>query len=303
LKSDTQFNYFIVNDWSIMTGFYVTGVGLERVAAHEPYPIPIHPEMYNFSWNLGRVLPEYQFVFIFDGEGEFESHATGSVKVAKGSAFFLLPDVWHRYRPSSNVGWRCYWISFNGSIPHLWQQTGVMTPSRAVQRLTRPESIKRVLSKVHLSAIKPSSTIAASASFAALGIIADILAEIPLSHEAAMEENRPRVLRTEDSLLSGALGIIWNHSHRNLSADMIAQELGVSRRTLERHFTQFHHRGVLQEITACRISRAKLMLTSTHLPIKNIARAAGFSSPTHLATTFRRELNMTPKQIRANSRP
>jgi transcriptional regulator GlxA family with amidase domain len=158
----------------------------------------------------------------------------------------------------------------------------------------------KTLSRVHRLATK-SRTSAGSASFMALGMLSGILSDILTSDDTANPGNFAQGPDSTDSLLSGALEIIWNHSHRNLSASMIAQQLGVSRRTLERHFTQFHRRSVLQEITACRISRAKLMLTSTHLPIKNIARAAGFSSATHLATTFRRELNMTPKQIRADS--
>jgi AraC-like DNA-binding protein len=301
LKSDTQFNYFIVDDRSIINGFYLTGVGVERVAPHEPYPIPVHPEMYNFSWNLGRVLPEYQFIFICDGEGEFESRPIGLRRITKGAGIFLLPDMWHRYRPIGGVGWRCYWISFNGSIPHLWQQSGVIAASRASQRVSRPAQIMKTLSRV-LRMATQSRTSAGSASFMALGMLSGIFSDIWTADYVAKPEDIAQGPDTIDSLLSGALEIIWNHSHRNLSSTMIAQQLGVSRRTLERHFIQFHRRSVLEEITACRISRAKLMLTSTHLPIKNIARAAGFSSATHLATTFRRELNMTPKQVRANSR-
>ena len=75
--------------------------------------------------------------------------------------------------------------------------------------------------------------------------------------------------------------------------------MGVTRRKLERRFLAACNRTVLHELTACRISRAQRMLRETHLPIKYIATAVGFSSPTHLATVFRRELNTTPRQYRA----
>ncbi len=91
---------------------------------------------------------------------------------------------------------------------------------------------------------------------------------------------------------------VWNQSHRNLSVHDIARELGIQRRTLSRHFLSARGRNVLEELTACRVARAQRMLRGTRLPVKRIAYAAGFSSPTHLAVVFRRELGTTPQEYR-----
>jgi hypothetical protein len=63
-KSDKLHSYFPVNEEAITIGLYITGVGTEHVGANQPYPNPSHPDMYEFSWNIGRVLPEYQLVYI-----------------------------------------------------------------------------------------------------------------------------------------------------------------------------------------------------------------------------------------------
>ena len=91
--------------------------------------------------------------------------------------------------------------------------------------------------------------------------------------------------------------------------------LRIQRRTLARHFLSLRGCNVLEELTACRLARAQRMLRETRLPIKRIAYAAGFSSPTDLgacpsnrnpghyldrllAVVFRRELHTTPQQYR-----
>ena len=297
-KSDTRFGYFPVNEQAIATGFYLTGAGVEHIGANQTYPIATHPEMYNFSWNTGRILPEYQLVFVFEGYGEFESQETGHIRLRPGMAIFLLPDVWHRYRPNPATGWADYWISFNGIIPHIWQQAGALTAAQAIQKVSRPSVTSAALAEILRIAVEVPEN-PGPASFSALAILAQLLAgrRLPAVAPVAAEE---KILpgHAAEVMVRKALDIIWNHSHRNLSATLIARQLGVTRRTLERHFKAVHHRTVLAELTTCRISRAKLMLVNTHLPIKRIARAAGFSSPTHLATAFRRELQTTPRQIR-----
>ncbi len=297
LKSDTKFNYCFVNERAIQAGFYLTGAGVERVIPHDSYPIPTHPEMYDFSWNIGRTLPEYQFILITSGQGEFESRATGLVPVRHGTGIFLLPDTWHRYRPLSAIGWACYWISFNGSIAHLWQQSAMLSPSRAIQKIPQADDVIKTLADVHRMVLEsPESP--APASLLALGMLAGIFASGSNPHaQEAIPETQPTAIES-DPLLQRALEIIWNHSHRHISTKVIAKQLGVSGRTLERHFRQLRRRSVLQEITECRISRARLMLESTHLPIKHVAYAAGFRSANHLIATFRRNLKATPGQVR-----
>ena len=301
LKNDTTHGYFPVSDAVFATGFYLTGAGVERVGPNQSYPLSSHPDMYEFSWNTGRVLPEYQMVLIHSGEGEFESQETGLVQIHAGMAMLLIPDVWHRYRPNPKTGWEEFWISFNGQLPHIWQQAGVISPHSAVRSIAHAKSLVKKLEKIVESAVKnPADGYAAS--FSALAILAGILgrdasaAAAAVSRPARAEAGSPAP--SDDAVANAALGVIWNYSHQNLSVGRIADQIGVTRRKLERRFLAACNRTVLQELTACRISRAQRMLRETHLPIKYIATAVGFSSPTHLPTVFRRELKTTPRQYR-----
>ncbi len=298
MKSDTSFGYFPVNHTAIATGFYLTGAGVERIAPRASYPLPDHPEMYQFSWKTGRVLPEYQLVFLSAGHGEFESLETGAVHVQAGAALIILPDVWHRYRPKSHTGWTVYWLSFNGQVPHFWQQAGLLTSASAVYSQATNTLPVRTLEQIVQRAVK-SPQDPGSASLSSLALIAGMLAATPNGRPIdGFRHYSARPANSAGPVLQRAMEIIWNHSHRDLSVKVIAGQLGVSTRTLERSFRKAVGRTVLEELTSCRVARAQLMLRNTRLPIKRIAYAAGFSSPTHLAVVFQRTLGQTPGQIR-----
>lgn len=291
--------YLPVNDAIMRLGFYLTGAGRELIGPRQVYPQPSHPDLYTFGWDRGRILPEYQLLYIHSGEGEFESKATGRCKILPGTLLWLIPDVWHRYRPDNRTGWEQLWISFNGQLTHLWQRSGIIHPESSVQTLANPGSLRDRYLKIIDLVIRHPKHSARSVSFEALQMLAWLFATSPPAPGVSPGDSVATTrVKTDDELVQTALEIIWTYSHRNLSVDSIAAQLNVTRRLLDRRFAQEHGRSVLEEVTACRLNRAQRMLCETHLPIKQIAYSTGFSSSTHMAVVFRRELNTTPEEYR-----
>jgi hypothetical protein len=69
----TYFQYLPVSVQNIDWGLYLTAVGTESVPPGcEPYPSAIHPSMYYFTWEEGRVLPEYQLLYLARGRMIFD---------------------------------------------------------------------------------------------------------------------------------------------------------------------------------------------------------------------------------------
>ena len=300
MKNDIhRHTYFPVDDAAIATGLYLTGAGREQYRPFENYPQATHPRMYMFSWNTGRVLPEYQLVYIYAGQGEFESRATGRIPIKAGTALLLLPDVWHRYRPTAKTGWSEVYLSFNGQIPHIWQTTGLITQENLVRRVHRPAKLVETMGAIiEFTRTNPGAS-PQHMALLTLGTLALALGEsLPVCHHQSQRTTPHKFVPTQDAIVNAGLHLIWNQSHRNLSVMDIARRLGIQRRTLARHFLSVRGCNVLEELTACRLARAQRMLRETRLPIKRIAYAAGFSSPTHLAVVFRRELHTTPQQYR-----
>jgi AraC-like DNA-binding protein len=297
--SDYISHYLPVSELAMKWGFYVTGMGQGRIEPGMAYPAhQTHPSLYQFSWNLGRTLPEFQLILITEGRGIFESEKTGTIAVNNDSIILLFPGVWHRYRPNARTGWRERWIGFHGDISHRLMDLGIFSPESPVRKISEP---KRFIANfdsllTHLAARTSHNLI--DISFRAISLFVDVPELLKSeSHDQEIEERAGDI---DDPLVALAMELIWTKSHQILSVNQLARHLPVTRRTLDRRFRAVMGRSVLDEVNRCRISRAKRLLEETVLPLKTIARLAGFTNAERMRVVFREKEKMTPTTFRRN---
>ena len=89
--------------------------GYAEIKPDTIYPPKGHPSGYYFTWDSGRKLNEFQIVYITDGYGVFETREN-IYTISPGTIITLHPDVWHRYKPKQNTGWKEYYAGFQGSF-------------------------------------------------------------------------------------------------------------------------------------------------------------------------------------------
>jgi len=102
----------------------------------------------------------------------------------------------------------------------------------------------------------------------------------------------------EDALVSAAMRYIAEHIREELTVNMLAEALDVSRRTLHRHFDEVLGRSVMGEISRLRMDYLKRLLSETNQSIAQISDSCGFSNPSHLTRFFKRMANETPTVYR-----
>jgi AraC-like DNA-binding protein len=303
---DSFFHYLPVNEETMSWGMYVTGLGWALVRPGEKYPPSGHPALYQFEWARGRTLPEFQLILITDGAGEFESEATGHVQLNAAASILLFPGVWHRYRPLPAVGWTERWFSFNGEAIQRLLDTRLLGPANAVIWPRDPERLAHafdeMLGGIRERALGHPFTLI----FQALRIISDAVEQkVEDSYGTGAKPNH-LAARRDDPIVQRALEIIWTHSPFPTSVNDIARQLPVTRRTLDRRFAEATGHSVLEEINACRLSRAKRLLTETNLPVKTVAHLAGFSSTERMRVLFVEREGISPISFRkrmAEARP
>lgn len=96
----------------------INSVGCQEVGPGMPYPPSDHPSRYLFSSQKGRILNEYQLLYISKGKGVLYSETLGrdnGIQIGQGYFFMLFPGEWHSYYPDYKTGWEEYWIGFQGS--------------------------------------------------------------------------------------------------------------------------------------------------------------------------------------------
>lgn len=102
----------------------------------------------------------------------------------------------------------------------------------------------------------------------------------------------------EDPALVKALRFIRNNACDPISVDDIARASGVSRSVLQRRFRSSLNQTVLESILTVRVNRAKEMLSTTSLPLPDLAERCGFRHQEYLGFVFKKRIGCTPGQYR-----
>jgi AraC-like DNA-binding protein len=296
----SSFHYLRVPESAILWGAYVTGAGQSSIPATVEYPPIGHPALYNFNWTRGRTLPEFALVIVTEGRGNFESHESGAIDIPPNSVTLLFPGVWHRYKPDPRTGWVERWLTFNGELVHRLVEHHGVSPSNPVLPLGNIAAVLRAFDRFYSGIAKAPTTQSIVLSLRAMAILSLAAEHVrPSRKQRAASITQPQV---EDDLVAATIDMIWTQSHRPLSVEQIADELGVSRRTIERRMRIAVGRSVLEEIQACRLSRAKRLLRETDLAVKTVAYLSGFGSVERLRLGMLKSEKCAPGDFRRVSR-
>ena len=290
------FRYLPISPRTRSWGLFVTGGGHIEIPPHGTHPPQGHPNLYEFTWQRGRVLPEYQVILLAGGTGVFESDGTDLRTLQAGQVVLLFPGVWHRYRPDHETGWSSYWIGLGGQFVENLAEQGFLSPDRPVLAVQDLETLTDAFRRFHDNVTRDSVDNPLMLSAQAAEILALVCA--PQGDDVAEPSTEPFQEIVHDRLVAEALRIIWSRDDSALNVADVAALLPVSRRSLERRFQQVLGRTVLGEITRCRVERVKRLLEETDMPLKQLAKLVGFSSPETLAKAFQRQLGQTPTAYR-----
>ncbi|MBQ5603681.1 MAG: AraC family ligand binding domain-containing protein, partial [Bacteroidales bacterium] len=133
--------YITTNATDHLWGLSINSVGQQLIGKNEVYPPQLHPTRYLFNTEKGRILNEYQLLYITRGSGRFVSESGGSQNIKEGQMFMLFPGEWHNYHPDPETGWNEYWIGFEGDIIRQWVDNGFFSKENPVYNVGLNEEI------------------------------------------------------------------------------------------------------------------------------------------------------------------
>jgi LacI family transcriptional regulator len=119
---------------------------------------------------------------------------------------------------------------------------------------------------------------------------------VPPTHVAVRQSTDLMVIGDGDVVQ--ALRFIRDNACKGIEVRRVADEVGLSRRVLERRFMKHLGRTPKAEIIRIQIERAKMLLAQTDGTLDHIAQKCGFTSPEYLSRAFRREVGITTKVYR-----
>ena len=281
--------YLITNKQDMAWGMVITTAGHQNIEAGTVYPSENHPADYLFSTGRGRVLNDYQLVYISRGKGWFQSQSLRKTEIQEGTFFILFPGEWHNYYPDPETGWYESWIGFYGANMDNRCNSGFFTPNQPIFNAGIQDEILSLYKK----AVKISQEQHAGYQQMLAGIV-NFLLGIAYSENRRMSFEEMKISNT----INKAKIFIQEHASENISCEQIADSVGMSYSRFRRVFKDYTGFAPAQYIKEIRLKKARDLLIHSALSCLEIAYSLGFESPAYFNTVFKKELGMTPNEYR-----
>ncbi|MBR5626582.1 MAG: DNA-binding transcriptional regulator [Thermoguttaceae bacterium] len=109
------------------------------------------------------------------------------------------------------------------------------------------------------------------------------------------------MIAVDDEYVIEAISFIRRNIDKSIGVRQVTDYVGVTRKTIERHFRNVLGRTPAEEILRQRMQRAKYLLQETSLTIDVIAESVGFPVTEYFLRVFRQVFGMTARQMRQQS--
>jgi LacI family transcriptional regulator len=109
-------------------------------------------------------------------------------------------------------------------------------------------------------------------------------------------------LAVADPVIAAAIRTIRERAMKGLGIAELVTASKLSRWQLEDRFRRAVGRSIHDDMLHVRLNEARRLVTTTDLPLKQIAPRSGFRSVAYMTTLFRRHYNATPAALRISTR-
>lgn len=287
------FKYLIVNDTDRKFGLWVNTVGCQSIPPGAAYPLKEHPTGYFFNAEKGRILREYQLVYIVKGRGLFTSDSTPERQVCKGRLMVLFPGQWHTYRPLRQTGWTEYYIGFEGSVIDRLFYESFLSCDRQILEI----GINEELVSLFLRALEIAETDKISAQQHLAGIVLHMIGLI-----LSVSKNKVYEMSEIDSRIEQAKIIMNENVSGYIDPEELAMRLNISYSWFRRVFKDYTGYAPAKYFQELKLRKAKELLVTTSQPVKEIAYYLGFQSVEYFFSIFKKRVGLTPLEYRTYGR-
>jgi len=295
MKKTEQSNTSGEGDWGFLhylpyskederLGMVCTTAGSQEIPPGTVYP-PFrekHPAPFQ-TVAEGRVLPEYQIIYITEGKGIF-SAAGKTWDVVPGSMLMILPGLKHSYKPVKETGWREYWVGFKGTYFNKLSREGFLSEERLFFNIGNYDHLVSIFKRIFDEVKSQKPLYQMKACSAVLTLIAEILSrsrrqEQPDFYQQIVEKAK-YIMETN---IDGAINI-----------PSIAGQIGISTSRLNEIFKQFSSMTPYQYFIQLKIHKAEELLSGENISVKEAAWRMGFDDQYYFSRLFKHKTGIAP---------
>lgn len=266
-------------DWQL----WCTTVGRASLAPGASYPSGDHPPQYA-ALGAGRVLDEYQMVYITKGQGLY-SGAGKTQAVGEGAVILVFPGVRHRYAPDPATGWDEQWVGFRGPLADQLQHRGFFTPDRPVLVPGLRDDLVHDFGDLEAiaRAEKPGFQYELGA------VVYRALSRLASAQERSEQHSRAEELATQARA--------WMEARVEADLDVVAlaAELGLGYENFRRIFLRYTGLSPYKYFLQLKMARAQALLESEGLSVKETAARLNFENQYYFSRAFKNHTGRSPR--------
>lgn len=288
----SSIEYLNADEMDYSYGIWVNSVGRQKVYPDMMYPPKEHPKGYFFNVRDGRILDEYQLVYITDGNGSFfPKKGEEGIKVKGGSLLWILPGQWHSYCPSSKTGWNEYYIGFKGEIiDKLIGKSFLKVRSESLELGFNEELVNLFMRAVEVAHTKN--------TFSQQYLSGIVLHMLGLIMSQSQQKADSFAYNMREQQMEQAKIIM----RENVYIDMDLRELAAS---LNMSYSWF--RKLFKDYTGCapakyfqnlKIEKVKELLATTNMSVKELLYVLNYNTTENFYVAFKKYTGYTPMEYR-----
>ena len=286
--------YLPISEDTQNQGLYVIAGGYTHIDANTIYPPTFHPTGYQFDADKGRILQEYQVVYIAKGKGDFRTTASGRHRIVAGSMFILFPGEWHTYKPDISTGWHEYWLALRGRDVHSLLQSYGITRSNPIMEIGVHEGIVSDYTQLVEELLSESVGYThIAASFAQL-----ILARASAYSQRLSLAYSPLHINIEQARSQ----LLTNYT-QPFDFEEYCRTTGMSYHNFRREFKRITGFSPSRYQMQLKINEACRLLQYTHLSVGDISARLGFESIFYFSRLFKQKTGVSPLNYRSQTLP
>lgn len=219
-------------------------------------------------------------------DGALELEISGSTMLATSGQIVLF-DCRDPYRYRGSDGLEFTWLLFNGLNTRSFYRR--ILQSKGDRHVFAPATYSEILLELDglLSGCASGERLSESACSQLLHRILCLL---------LLEDSG--LVRDQDSLVTQAIRYMNEHLFEPLSVAMVAEAVNLSSSHFSRQFKRHTGYSPYEYIVLRRLDKAKYLLTSTQLTVKEIAYHIGYNSEENFIHSFQKNVGISPSLFR-----
>ena len=288
-----EFKYLFVNERDKRFGISVNTVGFQSILPNTPYPLAEHPSGYFFNTQKGRILHEYQLVYITKGKGVISFEPDKEQDLNKGRIFIIFPGQWHTYHPLIDTGWNEYYIGFRGFIVDKMVENAFIGRNNQILEVGFNEELVNLFSR----ALEIAEADKAASQQYLAGIVLHMIGLV-----LSVSQNNLFEVNEVTQKIEQAKIIMNENIYKNIEPELLAEKLNISYSWFRKVFKDYTGYAPAKYFQELKLRKAKQLLVGTSHTVKEISYMLDYNSTEHFFSLFKKITGFTPLEYRSFAR-